>query len=446
VSPPRISVLIPARDHARHIGEAIASALAQGVDGLEVIVHDDASTDATAVAVAAFADARLRYLRHPAALGVTRNRDSLVAAARAPLVAWLDADDALLPGALARQVALLERHPRIALAHGAFHVVDAGGRRLPDWSAPFAADTIERSAVAVHNLLAANEIATSTVVMRRTAYVAGLTPRASSSDWALWLRAAQRGDVAYSATPLARYRQHDDTISRRTAGAGERLRCDIGVASELLARERLPARIARAGLAARALAHAGDLLTRGERAASLRAVALAGGLDPVALGPLLPRLLACTARGDLSGCLRADRLVRARLARRLAGTRAGERLRAGAVPDPVWQATLARAAATLRRVVPAEACVGAVTKWDPTLLELSGRRGRNFPDRRALPDGYPRDGAIVVAHLDAQRRAGLSHLAFTSASLWWLEHYPELAGRLGEPLHRDADLAVFELR
>jgi hypothetical protein len=96
--------------------------------------------------------------------------------------------------------------------------------------------------------------------------------------------------------------------------------------------------------------------------------------------------------------------------------------------------------------VPADACVGAVTKWDPTLLALSGRRGRNFPDRAALPDGYPRDGASAVAHLDAPRRDGLSHLAFTSASLWWLTHYPELAGRLGEPLHRDADLAVFELR
>lgn len=445
MSPPRVSVLIPARDHARHVGEAIVSALAQDVDRLEVIVHDDASTDGTAAAVATLADPRLRYERHPAAVGVTRNRDSLVAAARAPLIAWLDADDALLPGALARQVALLERHPRVHLAHGAFHVVDAGGRRLPDWPAPFAADTIERSAAAVRNLLAANEIATSTVVMRRTAYVAGLTPRASSSDWALWLRAALRGDVAYSAAPVARYRQHRDTISRRTVGGGERLRCDIAVACELLARERLPARIARAGLAARSLAHAGDLLTRGERAASLRAVALATALDPVALGPLAPWLLACTARGNVAGCLQADRLMRARLARRLAGTRAGERLRMAAAPDPAWQATLARAAATLRRVVPPDACVGAVTKWDPTLLKLSGRRGRNFPDRRALPDGYPRDGATAVAHLDAQRRAGLSHLAFTSASLWWLEHYPELAGRLGEPLHRDADLAVFEL-
>lgn len=446
----RVSVLIPVRNHAGFVGEAIASALAQDVDGLEVLVHDDASTDGTPAAVAAFADPRVRYLRHRAPVGVTRNRDGLVAAARAPVVAWLDADDSLLPGALARQVGLLERHPRVALAHGAFHVVDAGGRRLPDWRAPFAADTIEPSATALANLLASNEMTTSTVVMRRSAYAAGLTPRASSSDWALWLRAALRGDVAYSAAPVARYRQHADTISRASAG-GERLRCDRAVVRDLLRRQDLPARawarpIAHAGLAAKALALAGALLARGERTASLRAVALAAGLDPVALAPLAPRMLACTARGDAVGCLRSSRLMRARLARRLAGTRAGERLRAAAATDPAWEATLRRAAATLRRVVPAEACVGSVTKWDPTLLALSGRRGRNFPDLRALPDGYPRDGAAAVAHLEAQRREGLSHLAFPSASLWWLEHYGELAQRLGEPLHRDADVAVYELR
>ena len=448
----RVSVLIPARNHAAFVGEAIHSALAQDVPGLEVVVHDDASTDATAEAVAAYAgDPRLRYARHDVARGVTRNRDGLVAAARAPVIAWLDADDALLPGALRRRLALLDGHPQVALAHGAFHVVDAGGRRLPDWRAPFAGDTIEPAPVAFANLLAGNEITTSTVVMRRRAYVTGLAPHASSSDWALWLRAALRGAVAYDAAPAARYRQHANTISRATTGGGERLRCDIAVVRELLRTERVPdprtaTRRARAALAAKALAHAWDLLTRERRPDSLRAIALGTRLDPGALARHAPRLALCTARGDLPGCLRASRALRARLAARLGGTRAGERLRDAARPDPAWEATLARAAATLRDVVPPDACVGAVTKWDPTLLALSGRRGRNFPDRRALPDGYPRDGAAAVAHLEAQRRAGISHLAFTSASAWWLEHYGELALRLGEPLHRDADLTVFDLR
>ena len=107
-----------------------------------------------------------------------------------------------------------------------------------------------------------------------------------------------------------------------------------------------------------------------------------------------------------------------------------------------------RAARIVRRVVPAGACVGAVTKWDPTLLAMCHRRGRNFPDRRTLPDGYPADSAAAVEHLEEQRRGGLSHLVIPSVSFWWLEHYGGLATHL-ESHHRrlwgDEDCVVFDL-
>src|SRR5213079_2612156 len=91
--------------------------------------------------------------------------------------------------------------------------------------------------------------------------------------------------------------------------------------------------------------------------------------------------------------------------------------------DPDWDAALARIAGTLRAVTPPDAVLGTVTKRDPTLLRLSGRRGRNFPERAALPAGYPANSAAAVAHLEQQRAAGLSHLVFPGASLWWLDHY-----------------------
>jgi hypothetical protein len=102
----------------------------------------------------------------------------------------------------------------------------------------------------------------------------------------------------------------------------------------------------------------------------------------------------------------------------------------------------------VRRTVPADACVGAVAKWDPSLLALCERDGRNFPDRRTLPDGYPADSDEAVAHLEAQRRDGVSHLVVPSPSFWWLEHYAGLAAHL-ETAHRrvwgDDDCVIFEL-
>jgi hypothetical protein len=459
VSVPLVSVCVPTRNQAAYLGGALASALAQDVE-LEVLVHDDASLDGTEGVVRQLADPRVRYLRHELPLGVARNRNTCLASARGRYVAWLDSDDEYLTGALARQLAVLEADSRIGLVHGSFRVIGAEDERLPDWPAPFDCDTVEPARQAFANLVASNEITTSTVVVRRSCHeAAGGFQRgagASSSDWDAWLRLALRADVAYTTEPVARYRQHANTISRGTSASGERLRCDIAVVRGLLSSEhsRLPDRrrvaaTASAALAVKALAHAGDLLTRGRREASMRAVALSARLAPGPIARLAPRLLRSTARGDTYGCYRANKKMLARLAEVLEGTRYGAKVGAAAATDADWEAVVARAAEAVRRVVPADARVGAVTKWDPTLLELSGRRGHNFPDRRRLPDGYPRDGAAAVAHLEHMRGEGLSHLVLPNASFWWLEHYPALARHLDDRAVRlwaDEDCLIYELR
>jgi 1,2-phenylacetyl-CoA epoxidase PaaB subunit len=456
---PRVSICIPARDQARYLRRALHSALAQDVDGgLEVLVHDDASADDTAQVVAAIADPRVRYRRHPAPLGVAANRNSLLAAARGEYVAWLDCDDERLPGTLRRQVALLDAHPEVVLAHGGHGVIDSDGRRLPDWPAALAYDAIEPSAVAFAHLVAANEMTTSTVVVRRSAHAAAgpfaTTIGASSTDWEMWLRIALRGAVAYSAERICDYRQHEHTISRATAAAGERLRCNVRVLRGVLRDER--ARIAHhaqacataaAALAAQALLHAGDAYTRGDRAAALDAVVVADRFTRTARErATLDRLCAAIARGDDGACMRHTRSVLAALAGVLEGTRFGARVRREARTDAGWDAQLARAGAAVARATPADAVIAAIAKWDPAILDRCGRDGVNFPDRELLPDGYPRDGATAVAHLEALRaRRGVTHVVVPEVSGWWLEEYPELARRLGAPLWRDADCAIFDV-
>lgn len=453
----KVSVCIPARDCERFLGEAIASALAQDVDGLEVLVHDDASADGTARVVRGFsAGGRVRYLRHPQAVGVARNRNSLLRAARGEFVAWLDADDAYLPGGLERQLAVLDAHPNAALVHGAVEIVDEAGAPLPPWRRPFDRDAVEPSRRTFGELILHNELTTSTVVVRRSAQErAGpfVAVGPSSSDWDMWLRLALRGDVAYTAAPVARYRQHGASISSASVASGARLRSDVRVVRRVLRAERarLPDRVAtarraNAALSAKALLHAGDLQTRGGRAGALRALALAGWLGPGASSDLLPRLMMATARSDSYACHRLTKTLLARLAARLEGSRFGAQLARTAEADPEWSDTLDRIARTVRAVVPAGAQLGTVTKWDPTLLHLSGRRGRQFPDRRQLPDGYPADSATAVDHLERLRAEGLSHLVFTRASFWWLDHYRGLAARLEQPAHADDDCAIYDLR
>ena len=107
---PDVSVILPAYNAARCLERAVRSALAQEGVSLEIVIVDDASTDATAEVVRHLAaeDSRVRPLRNEVNGGAAISRNRACQAARGRWLAVLDADDAYLPGRLARLVAVAE--------------------------------------------------------------------------------------------------------------------------------------------------------------------------------------------------------------------------------------------------------------------------------------------------------------------------------------------------
>jgi CDP-glycerol glycerophosphotransferase len=106
----QISVIVPAYDVADYLGECLDSVLGQGVDDLEVVVVDDGSTDATVAIARRYADRddRVKLIRQ-ANHGLGHARNTGVAAATGDHLAFVDSDDRLPDGALARLLASLER-------------------------------------------------------------------------------------------------------------------------------------------------------------------------------------------------------------------------------------------------------------------------------------------------------------------------------------------------
>jgi succinoglycan biosynthesis protein ExoU len=98
-----VAVLIACYESARWIGRAVSSALAQP-EVAEVIVIDDASTDASIAAAEAANDgsSRLQIFRQPINRGPAVARNRGLALVRSPWVAILDADDFFLPGRFSR--------------------------------------------------------------------------------------------------------------------------------------------------------------------------------------------------------------------------------------------------------------------------------------------------------------------------------------------------------
>jgi len=139
---PRVSVVIPVFNGARHVARAIRSALGQTIRSIEVLVADNCSTDDTwsVLQGLAAADDRVRPVRADAARGADVARNACLDVARGEWVAVLDADDVMHPARLEvllefarrRQAAVVADNLRLFAADGRILGLAWPPRRAPD--------------------------------------------------------------------------------------------------------------------------------------------------------------------------------------------------------------------------------------------------------------------------------------------------------------------------
>jgi glycosyltransferase involved in cell wall biosynthesis len=126
MSQPQVSVVIPSYNCARYLPEAIDSVLAQTYQNFEIIVIDDGSTDETAAVLRRYGlPVRVVYQHNQ---GVAQARNHGIRQARGEWIAFLDADDVLLPHKLAAQLTVAAAHPDAGMIHSGWNRVDAEGR------------------------------------------------------------------------------------------------------------------------------------------------------------------------------------------------------------------------------------------------------------------------------------------------------------------------------
>jgi len=129
-----VSVIIPAFDAAKYIGEAIDSVARQTHEQVEIIVVDDGSTDDTAE-VAAHFERAVRYVRQRRS-GAAAARNHGVRVSEGRYLAFLDADDLWEPDKLAIQLAAFDADSGLDIVFG--HVVQFWSPEL----APPAAESV----------------------------------------------------------------------------------------------------------------------------------------------------------------------------------------------------------------------------------------------------------------------------------------------------------------
>jgi glycosyltransferase involved in cell wall biosynthesis len=128
----RLTVGMPVYNGERYMAETIDTILGQDVDGLELMVSDNCSTDATAEIVkdVMSRDDRVRYVRNEHNVGAARNYNQLVEFSQAPLFKWAGYDDLLRPSYLARCLEVLDAQPDVVIAYPRTTIIDGDGNVL----------------------------------------------------------------------------------------------------------------------------------------------------------------------------------------------------------------------------------------------------------------------------------------------------------------------------
>ncbi len=219
---PAVDVVIPAFNAAKTISAAVQSCLAQTAPNLRVIVVDDGSTDATALAVRSLAcqDSRITLIRQPNS-GIAAAMNTGIRAGNAPFVARLDADDLSDPDRHRLQLAHFARHPDLVALSGAHHEMAADGHDTGHVNAPPA------NLHADPDWLPAREPALTQpfAMVRRDALLrVGLyRPFPVSEDTDLYWRLSAIGRLANLPDILGTYRMHGGSVSGASIQGGRRM-------------------------------------------------------------------------------------------------------------------------------------------------------------------------------------------------------------------------------
>ncbi len=205
----KLSIITPSFNQGRFLETALESVASQGYPNLQHIVIDGGSTDGTLLLLQKWAD-RVQWISEPDR-GQAEALNKGFSRAEGDVLAWLNADDFYLPGALGKVAEVFETHPEIQWLYGDVQFVDEEGRFLfIDRPGPFNFRKLL--------YLGVSYIPQPGVFFRRTLLeaVGPLDVHLyHSMDYDLWLRFGQKTPAYYLPQTLSAFRVHSHSKTQR---------------------------------------------------------------------------------------------------------------------------------------------------------------------------------------------------------------------------------------
>jgi hypothetical protein len=225
--PPQVSVVLPTFDRMRTLPRAVASVLAQDMADFELIVVDDGSTDDTAAWLASQRDPRVRSIAPGRNQGVSTARNLGLAAAQAPIVAFLDSDDVYWPNRLSVPLKVFAAEPDVVFTLSSAQKQIRDGHhiaRLPDVKLSGAA--LEWALVCDLVGVESSSITARTEAARAAGGFCAALSR--TEDREFLIRLARYGSARFLSEVLWEKSWVGDSLSNERKGAGRDLVAYVG--------------------------------------------------------------------------------------------------------------------------------------------------------------------------------------------------------------------------
>ena len=209
---PLVSIVTPSYNSEKFISETIASVQKQTVTDWELLIVDDASSDATVTKIKRLQaeDSRIKCFSLKENKGPAHARNLGIQKARGKYLTFLDADDLWFPEFLERSSTEAKMHP----------FVFASYKRLDENLEPYLSDFIVPEKVSYTDILKSNSISCLTAFLDIEVLGKKYMPLIKKrQDMGLWLQYLKKTNYAYGIQePLAIYRIRRNSLSRNKTG------------------------------------------------------------------------------------------------------------------------------------------------------------------------------------------------------------------------------------
>jgi glycosyltransferase involved in cell wall biosynthesis len=217
---PAVSVIIPTYNRANYLRKSIQSVISQTTKDIEIIVINNYSTDNTLEVINSFNDQRIKIINFKNGGVIARSRNQGMVHSTGNYIAFLDDDDIWCPDKLELQIKYLESHPEFGAVYSNAIIIDEKDNRK-DFLINHG---LVREGNVFQNLLGGNFITILTVLIRRDIVGSiGLFNEEPSliaaEDYEYWMRIALKFGFGYIDKPLALYRIHSTSMSKRNSVA-----------------------------------------------------------------------------------------------------------------------------------------------------------------------------------------------------------------------------------